>query len=95
MRIALIGSALDFAEKGKVRRLFKSTRQLADDLISAGELLPERVLEMEHLYPKWVVGFWMREAALSSAFQKWSGAASSRVIPEPKPETQLPRRHPL
>jgi hypothetical protein len=95
MRIALIGSSLGIAEKIKRRRFFKSTSQLANDLISAGELLPERVLEMEHLYPNWVVALWVRKATLSRAFKKWYEPANGPVVSHHKPEIQLPRRHPL
>ena len=47
----------------------KSTREIANDLISVGELRPERVLEMEQRGPKWVVAFYVRLKAWRAAYK--------------------------
>ncbi len=78
-----------------LRRWPKSTRRLLKELQATGELWPEDVLEMKHLYPNWVVALWSHKVALSCAFKKWYGPTNGAEVSHHKPEIQLSRWHPL
>jgi len=51
--------------------ILKSTRELANELISVGELRPEYILEMQHRDPKWLVALYIRAVAWRAAHRKW------------------------
>jgi hypothetical protein len=56
------------------RGFFKSTQQIADELIYAGALPAEELIEMQCSDPEWLVGVYVRRTAIGWALKKWLGA---------------------
>jgi hypothetical protein len=59
----------------KQRRYFKSTRQLADELLDSGALPADEFIEMDCSDPEWFVHFYVRKTVLGRAFKKLIGIA--------------------
>lgn len=47
--------------------VFGATEDLAETLVEVRQLRRERLLEMEHLDPKWLVSIYVRAVAFSAA----------------------------
>jgi hypothetical protein len=49
-------------------RFAKSAREIANELVADGILRCDRVLEMGNLYPRWLMGLYIRAVRLREAF---------------------------
>ena len=47
--------------------VFGATRELAETLVEVRQLRRERLLEMEHLDPRWLLSIYIRAVAFSAA----------------------------
>jgi hypothetical protein len=57
--------------------IFGATDELAETLVQVSQLRRERVLEMKHLDPKWLVSIYIRCVAFSAAMG-WRARRSAR-----------------
>jgi hypothetical protein len=67
-------SAGGISGAGRRRGFFKSTQQLADELIYAGALPAEELIEMQCSDPEWLVALYVRKIAIGRVVKNWLGA---------------------